>query len=98
MDRRTAIALGLVGLTTATAFPQRLLADTVVQGDGVLPSDPKEVVTVAILAVYAGYLWLGRTGSWRGARASALCVVNFILVLFSYSIVNLDLSSFHRFF
>jgi ABC-type transport system involved in cytochrome c biogenesis permease subunit len=60
--------------------------------------DPKEVVTVAILAVYAGYLWLGRTGSWRGARASALCVFNFILVLFSYSIVNLDLSSFHRFF
>ena len=42
MDRRTAIALGLA----ATAFPQRLLADTVVQGDGVLPSDPKEVITL----------------------------------------------------
>ena len=35
--------------------------------------------------VYAGYLWLGRTGSWRGARASVLCVVNFLFVLFSYS-------------
>jgi ABC-type transport system involved in cytochrome c biogenesis permease subunit len=60
--------------------------------------DPKEIITVLILAVYAGYLWLGRTGSWRGARASALCVFNFILVLFSYSVVNLNLSNFHRFF
>ena len=42
MDRRTAIALGLA----AAAFPQRLLADTVVQGDGVLPSDPKDVITL----------------------------------------------------
>jgi ABC-type transport system involved in cytochrome c biogenesis permease subunit len=60
--------------------------------------DPKETITVLILAVYAGYLWLGRTGSWRGARASALCVFNFVLVLFSYSVVNLNLSNFHRFF
>src|SRR6476659_1622425 len=42
MDRRTAIALGLA----AAALPQRLLADTVVQGDGVLPSDPREVITL----------------------------------------------------
>jgi ABC-type transport system involved in cytochrome c biogenesis permease subunit len=61
-------------------------------------ADPKELVTLVILAVYAGYLWLGRTNAWRGARASALCVFNFLFVLFSYSIVNLYLSSFHRFF
>jgi acetyl esterase/lipase len=42
MDRRTAIALGLA----ATAFPQRLMADTVVPGDGVLPSDPKDVIAL----------------------------------------------------
>jgi ABC-type transport system involved in cytochrome c biogenesis permease subunit len=60
--------------------------------------DPKESITLVILAVYAGYLWIGRTAAWRGARASALCVVNFVFVLFSYSIVNLYLSSFHRFF
>src|SRR5207245_11193542 len=60
--------------------------------------DPKEIITVVILAVYAGYLWLGRTRSWRGARASALCVFNFVLVLFSYSVVNLYLSNFHLFF
>jgi ABC-type transport system involved in cytochrome c biogenesis permease subunit len=60
--------------------------------------DPKEIITLVILAVYAGYLWIGRTAAWRGARASALCVVNFVFVLFSYSIVNLYLSGFHRFF
>ena len=60
--------------------------------------DPKEIVTLVILAVYAGYLWIGRTAAWRGSRASALCAVNFVFVLFSYSIVNLYLSSFHRFF
>jgi ABC-type transport system involved in cytochrome c biogenesis permease subunit len=59
--------------------------------------DPKEIITLVILAVYAGYLWLGRTTSWRGARASALCVFNFVFVLFSYSIVNLYLSGFHRY-
>ena len=46
MDRRTAIALGLVGFSAATAFSRQALADTVVQGDGVLPSDPKEVITL----------------------------------------------------
>jgi ABC-type transport system involved in cytochrome c biogenesis permease subunit len=60
--------------------------------------DPKEIITLVILAAYAGYLWLGRTTAWRGARASALCVFNFVFVLFSYSVVNLYLSSFHRYF
>lgn len=60
--------------------------------------DPKEIITLVILAVYAAYLWIGRTAAWRGSRASALCVINFVFVLFSYSIVNLYLSSFHRFF
>lgn len=60
--------------------------------------DPKEIITLVILAAYAAYLWLGRTTAWRGARASALCVVNFVFVLFSYSVVNLYLSNFHRYF
>ena len=60
--------------------------------------DPKVITTLVILVVYASYLWLGRTTAWRGARASILCVINFVFVLFSYSIVNLYLSDFHRFF
>jgi len=41
MDRRTALGLGL-----AAAFSRPAWADTVVPGDGVLPSDPKEVITL----------------------------------------------------
>ena len=60
--------------------------------------DPKEIITVVILGAYAIYLWLGRATAWRGARASALCVFNFLFVVFSLSVVNRYLSGFHRFF
>jgi ABC-type transport system involved in cytochrome c biogenesis permease subunit len=61
-------------------------------------SDPKVLVTLAILAVYAAYLRLSRTSNWRGARAALLCAMNFAIVLFSYTFVNLYLTRFHRFF
>lgn len=92
---RSSVIVGLVSLLVGISFG--LLWVNRIWGR-YWNGDPKEIVTVLILAVYAGYLWLGRTGSWRGARASALCVFNFILVLFSYSVVNLNLSNFHRFF
>jgi ABC-type transport system involved in cytochrome c biogenesis permease subunit len=60
--------------------------------------DPKVLVTFVILAVYLGYTFLSRTAAWRGARASALCIFNFMFVIFSYSIVNRYLSHFHRYF
>jgi ABC-type transport system involved in cytochrome c biogenesis permease subunit len=92
---RSGVVVGLLSLFVGIAFGlmwfHRLYGR---YWDG----DPKEIVTLVILAVYAGYLWIGRTAAWRGARASALCVINFVFVLFSYSIVNLYLSSFHRFF
>src|ERR1700722_15029189 len=60
--------------------------------------DPKVIVTFVILAVYLGYTLLSQTAAWRGARASRLCVFNFMFVIFSYSIVNRYLSHFHRYF
>jgi len=60
--------------------------------------DPKVVVTLAILVVYAAYLWLSRSAAWRGARAALLCALNFVIVLFSYTFVNLYFTKFHRFF
>jgi ABC-type uncharacterized transport system permease subunit len=60
--------------------------------------DPKVIVTILILAAYMGYAWLARTAAWRGARASVLCIINFLFVIFSYSIVNRYLSHFHRYF
>ncbi|HEX4270712.1 MAG TPA: hypothetical protein VHZ32_04965, partial [Rhizomicrobium sp.] len=42
MDRRTVIGAGLA----AAALSKPALADTVVQGDGVLPTDPKDNITL----------------------------------------------------
>jgi len=61
-------------------------------------TDPKVIVTLLILAVYVVYLRLSRIAHWRGARASLLCALNFAIVLFSYTFVNLYLTRFHRFF
>jgi len=61
-------------------------------------ADPKEIWSLLILAIYGSYLWLSRTTVWRGARASYLSVVNFIFVLFSYTVVNIFLSHYHRYF
>lgn len=59
--------------------------------------DPKYGVTLIVLVLYAIYLQLARTTAWRGARASRLCVFNFILVVLSFTVVNLFLSQHHRF-
>lgn len=60
--------------------------------------DPKYVVTIVVLMLYAIYFRLARTAAWRGARASRLCVFNFILVVLSFTVVNLYFSSHHRYF
>ena len=59
--------------------------------------DPKVVITVLIFLIYVGYTYLSRTAAWRGARASALCIFNFLFVIFSYSVVNNSLSHFHHY-
>jgi ABC-type transport system involved in cytochrome c biogenesis permease subunit len=56
------------------------------------------IVTVAILAVYVAYLALSRQAKWRGSRAALLCALNFLVVLFSYTVVNLYMTHFHRYF
>jgi ABC-type transport system involved in cytochrome c biogenesis permease subunit len=59
--------------------------------------DPKVIVTLGILAVYIAYLALSRRSGWRGSRAALVCSLNFVVVLFSYTVVNLYLTPFHRF-
>ena len=61
-------------------------------------TDPKVVVTLLVLAIYAGYLWIERRPAGRGARAALVCACNFAVVLFSYTIVNLYFTGFHRYF
>ena len=79
------------GMTAGFIWAHRLQG---VYWDG----DPKVIVTILILAAYIGYTFLAQTAAWRGARASVLCILNFMFVIFSYSIVNRYLSHFHRYF
>jgi ABC-type transport system involved in cytochrome c biogenesis permease subunit len=92
---RSSVLIGCVslvaGMTAGFVWAHRLWGR---YWDG----DPKVLITVLILFVYLGYVYLSRTASWRGARASVLCIINFLFVIFSYSIVNLYLSRFHRYF
>jgi len=60
--------------------------------------DPKEIISLMMVAFYVAYLLLSRRTAWRGARAAMLCMFNFVLVLFSYSIVNIYLSRYHRYY
>jgi ABC-type transport system involved in cytochrome c biogenesis permease subunit len=60
--------------------------------------DPKYIATLLVLVLYAAYLFLARSATWRGARASKLCVFNFALVIFSFTAVNLFFSHMHRYF
>jgi ABC-type uncharacterized transport system permease subunit len=60
--------------------------------------DSKYVITLLVLALYALYFRLARTTGWRGGRASKLCVFNFVLVVLSFTVVNLYLSHSHRYF
>jgi ABC-type transport system involved in cytochrome c biogenesis permease subunit len=92
---RSSVLIGcaslVVGMTAGFIWAQRLWGQ---YWDG----DPKVIITVLILFAYLGYVYLSRSPSWRGARASVVCIINFLFVIFSYSIVNLYLSRFHRFF
>jgi ABC-type transport system involved in cytochrome c biogenesis permease subunit len=97
LDRmsRSSVMVGvgglLVGIVLGILWSNRIFGSY-------FTGDPKEVVSICILLLYGMYLWLSRTAAWRGARASRLCVLNFILVLFSFTIVNLYLSNYHRYF
>jgi len=60
--------------------------------------DPKYAVTLLVLVAYAVYLRLAGNPGWRGARASQLCIFNFAIVIFSFTVVNLFFSHAHRYF
>ncbi len=97
LDRmaRSSVYVGLatlgVGVASGLVWEHRL---TGVYALG----DPKVIVTIGIIAVYILYLTLSRSARWRGARAAVICALNFGAVLFSYTIVNLYLTKFHRFY
>lgn len=60
--------------------------------------DLKYVITLLLLVLYAVYFFLARTAAWRGARASRLCVFNFLIVVLNFTVVGFFLSHSHRYF
>jgi ABC-type transport system involved in cytochrome c biogenesis permease subunit len=96
LDRmaRSSVYVGLVALVAGVSMG--LIWQHRLSG-GYSLGDPKVIITVAILGVYLAYLFLARNAAWRGARAALLCAFNFVIVLFSYTFVNLYLTRFHRF-
>jgi ABC-type uncharacterized transport system permease subunit len=90
---RSSVLIGLVSIAIGTAlgfvWVDRLTGQF---------WDPKYAVTLVVLLLYAAYLLLSRTTRWRGARASQLCIFNFVIVVLSFTVVNLYLSHSHRYF
>lgn len=84
------VALG-IGLTLGSVLSRSLHGRF-------FTGDAKEIFSLMILLLYLAYAGLARSTQWRGARAARLCIFNFFLVVFSYTIVNFYLSSFHRYF
>jgi HemX protein len=92
---RNGVRIGLVammfGIALGMVVDQRLTGQF-------FSLDPKVLISFLMLACYGGYLWVARSPAWRGARASLLCAASYFVVVFSYTVVNLYLSRFHRFY
>ena len=91
----TSVLVGLITIAAGTALG--FVAVDRLPGEPAY-FDPKYVVTLLVLLLYAAYFQLARTAAWRGARASKLCVFNFVLVVLSFTVVNLYFSPHHRYF
>ena len=91
----TSVLVGLITIAAGTALG--FVAVDRLPGEPAY-FDPKYVVTLLVLLLYAAYFQLARTAAWRGARASKLCVFNFVLVVLSFTVVNLYFSQHHRYF
>ncbi|HUK53037.1 MAG TPA: cytochrome c biogenesis protein CcsA [Candidatus Binatia bacterium] len=92
---RNGVRVGLIamifGIGMGMVVDQRLTGQF-------LSLDPKVLISFLMLACYSAYLWVARSPAWRGARASLLCAASYFVVVFSYTVVNLYLSGFHRFY
>jgi len=92
---RSSVLVGLVSITIGTALGF-LWVDRL---SGTYSFyDPKYAITLLVLLLYVIYFRLARSTTWRGARASKLCIFNFAIVFLSFTVVNLYLSHSHRYF
>ncbi len=92
---RSSVLVGLVSIAIGTALGF-VVVDRL--SDKYSFYDSKYVITLFVVLLYMVYFRLARTTAWRGARASKLCIFNFVVVVLSFTVVNLYLSHSHRYF
>jgi len=92
----TSVLVGLVTIVVGTSLGFLAVDRNVAEHYSYF--DPKYVFTLFVLLLYVVYFRLARTAAWRGARASKLCVFNFLLVVVNFAVVNLFISQHHRYF
>jgi len=92
---QTSVLVGLITIACGTALGYVAIDLQASKGSHF---DPKYAVTLLVLFLYLAYFRLARSAAWRGARASMLCVFNFVLVILSFTVVNLYFSPHHRYF
>lgn len=92
---QSSVLIGLVSISIGTAFGFLWVYRL---SDKYSFYDPKYAITLLVLILYAAYFRLARATGWRGARASKMCIFNFVVVFLSFTVVNLYLSHNHRFF
>ena len=88
---RTSVTIGILVLSVSVAlgvtWARRVWTGLI---------DAKLLFAFITLLVYGLLLWMDRRG-WEGPRVALLSIVGFIVVLFSYTVVNLYLSQSHVF-
>jgi ABC-type uncharacterized transport system permease subunit len=88
---RTSVTIGIAALAVSVglgiAWAHRVW-------NGVV--DAKLAWALLTLSVYGLLLWMDRRG-WEGPRVALLSIVGFVLVIFSYTFVNLYFSQAHVF-
>ena len=89
---RTSVTIGLVVLSRLRRCSGSPGRERVWSG----LADAKIDWALLTLVVYGLLLWMDRRG-WEGPRVALLSIVGFVLVLFSYTFVNLYLSQAHIF-
>jgi ABC-type transport system involved in cytochrome c biogenesis permease subunit len=92
---QSSVMVGLISISIGTALG--FVSVDRLPGQNSL-FDPKYIITLLVLALYMLYFRLARTTAWRGARASRLCMFNFVIVVLSFTVVNFYLSHSHRYF
>jgi ABC-type transport system involved in cytochrome c biogenesis permease subunit len=91
---KNGIVIGFILLTVAIVIGYAWLPSAI---ENFSYFDPKLIGTIIIWCMYAVEIYLIRTGKRRGRQIMHLAISGFLVTLFSLTIINMYLTSFHLF-